>query len=243
MITEGMIAAAFFSSLLKGVGSIFTEESNYQNDLQTYNLYADAQDRYIERQRANLEATRQTNAVSAMAGAVERVLADINGGATVEANQQNYSKRLMQYTDQYADQVGTALALTGTTGFRNTGSNMNSVKKASQNAGYNLDYLRFSMNQGFEEQGYNSLQSQISRMDAMTGYRFNIKNAITQTNMLIEEAEASKLARKKELNIDNHDERLVSAFWNSFLGTGISYGTDALISQIESQGAGLGTGA
>ena len=243
MITEGMIAAAFFSSLLKGVGSIFTEESNYQNDLQTYNLYADAQDRYIERQRANLEATRQTNAVSAMAGAVERVLTDINGGATVEANRQNYSKRLTQYTEQYADQVGTALSVTGTTGFRNTGSNMNRVKKASQNAGYNLDYLRFSMNQGFEEQGYNSLQSQISRMDAMTGYRFNIKNAITQTNMLIEEAEANKLARKKELNIDNHDERLKSAFWNSFLGTGISYGTDALISQIESQGAGLGTGA
>ena len=243
MITEGMIAAAFFSSLLKGVGSIFTEESNYQNDLQTYNLYADAQDRYIERQRANLEATRQTNAVSAMAGAVERDLTDINGGAHVEANHTNYSKRLTQYTEQYADRVGTALALTGTTGFRNTGSNMNRVKKASQNAGYNLDYLRFSMNQGFEEQGYNSLQSQISRMDAMTGYRFNIKNAITQTNMLIEEAEANKLARKKELNIDNHDERLKSAFWNSFLGTGISYGTDALISQIESQGAGLGTGA
>ena len=243
MITEGMIAAAFFSSLLKGVGSIFTEESNYQNDLQTYNLYADAQDRYIERQRANLEATRQTNAVSAMAGAVERVLTDINGGATVEANRQNYSKRLTQYTEQYAEQVGTALALTGTTGFRNTGSNMNSLKKASQNAGYNLDYLRFSMNQNIEEQGYNSLQSQISRMDAMTGYRFNIKNAIIQTNMLIEEAEASKLARKKELNIDNHDERLVSAFWNSFLGTGISYGTDMLITKIESEGAGLGTGA
>ena len=142
-----------------------------------------------------------------------------------------------------SDQVGTALSVTGTTGFRNTGSNMNRVKKASQNAGYNLDYLRFSMNQGFEEQGYNSLQSQISRMDAMTGYRFNIKNAITQTNMLIEEAEANKLARKKELNIDNHDERLKSAFWNSFLGTGISYGTDALITKIESEGAGLGTGA
>ena len=243
MITEGMIAAAFFSSLLKGVGSIFTEESNYQNDLQAYNLYADAQDRYIERQRANLEATRQTNAVSAMAGAVERVLTDINGGATVEANQQNYSKRLTQYTEQYADQVGTALALTGTTGFRNTGSNINRVKKASQNAGYNLDYLRFGMNQSIEEQGYNSLQSQINRMDAMTGYRFNIKNAIIQTNMLIEEAAASKLARKKELNIDNHDERLVSAFWNSFLGTGISYGTDMLITKIESEGAGLGTGA
>lgn len=242
MIAE-LITAAFFSSLIKGVGSIFTEQSNYQSDKQTYDLYVDAQDRYIERQRATLEATRQSNAVSAMAGAVERVLADINGGATVEANQQNYSKRLMQYTDQYADQVGTALSVTGTTGFRNTGSNMNRVKKASQNAGYNLDYLRFSMNQGFEEQGYNSLQSQISRMDAMTGYRFNIKNAITQTNMLIEEAEANKLARKKELNIDNHDERLKSAFWNSFLGTGISYGTDALISQIESQGAGLGTGA
>ena len=214
MIAE-LITAAFFSSLIKGVGSIFTEQSNYQSDKQTYDLYVDAQDRYIERQRANLEATRQTNAVSAMAGAVERVLADINGGATVEANQQNYSKKLMQYTDQYADQVGTALSVTGTTGFRNTGSNMNRVKKASQNAGYNLDYLRFSMNQGFEEQGYNSLQSQISRMDAMTGYRFNIKNAITQTNMLIEEAEANKLARKKELNIDNHDERLKSAFWNS----------------------------
>ena len=242
MIGE-LIAAAFFSSLIKGIGSIFTEQSNYQSDKQTYDLYVDAQDRYIERQRATLEATRQSNAVSAMAGAVERVLADINGGATVEANQQNYSKKLMQYTDQYADQVGTALSVTGTTGFRNTGSNMNRVKKASQNAGYNLDYLRFSMNQGFEEQGYNSLQSQISRMDAMTGYRFNIKNAITQTNMLIEEAEANKLARKKELNIDNHDERLKSAFWNSFLGTGISYGTDALISQIESQGAGLGTGA
>lgn len=242
MIAE-LITAAFFSSLIKGVGSIFTEQSNYESDKQTYDLYVDAQDRYIERQRATLEATRQSNAVSAMAGAVERVLADINGGATVEANQQNYSKKLMQYTDQYADQVGTALSVTGTTGFRNTGSNMNRVKKASQNAGYNLDYLRFSMNQGFEEQGYNSLQSQISRMDAMTGYRFNIKNAITQTNMLIEEAEANKLARKKELNIDNHDERLKSAFWNSFLGTGISYGTDALISQIESQGAGLGTGA
>ena len=242
MIAE-LITAAFFSSLIKGVGSIFTEQSNYQSDKQTYDLYVDAQYRYIERQKASLEAIRQNNAVSAMAGAVERVLADINGGATVEANQQNYSKRLMQYTDQYADQVGTALAATGTTGFRNTGSNMNRVKKASQNAGYNLDYLRFSMNQGFEEQGYNSLQSQISRMDAMTGYRFNIKNAITQTNMLIEEAEANKLARKKELNIDNHDERLKSAFWNSFLGTGISYGTDALISQIESQGAGLGTGA
>ena len=242
MIAE-LITAAFFSSLIKGVGSIFTEQSNYESDKQTYDLYVDAQDRYIERQRATLEATRQSNAVSAMAGAVERVLADINGGATVEANQQNYSKKLMQYTDQYADQVGTALSVTGTTGFRNTGSNMNRVKKASQNTGYNLDYLRFSMNQGFEEQGYNSLQSQISRMDAMTGYRFNIKNAITQTNMLIEEAEANKLARKKELNIDNHDERLKSAFWNSFLGTGISYGTDALISQIESQGAGLGTGA
>ena len=242
MIAE-LITAAFFSSLIKGVGSIFTEQSNYQSDKQTYDLYVESQDRYIERQRATLEATRQSNAVSAMAGAVERVLADINGGATVEANQQNYSKRLMQYTDQYADQVGTALSVTGTTGFRNTGSNMNRVKKASQNAGYNLDYLRFSMNQGFEEQGYSSLQSQISRMDAMTGYRFNIKNAITQTNMLIEEAEANKLARKKELNIDNHDERLKSAFWNSFLGTGISYGTDALISQIESQGAGLGTGA
>ena len=242
MIAE-LITAAFFSSLIKGVGSIFTEQSNYQSDKQTYDLYVESQDRYIERQRATLEATRQSNAVSAMAGAVERVLADINGGATVEANQQNYSKKLMQYTDQYADQVGTALSVTGTTGFRNTGSNMNRVKKASQNAGYNLDYLRFSMNQGFEEQGYNSLQSQISRMDAMTGYRFNIKNAITQTNMLIEEAEANKLARKKELNIDNHDERLKSAFWNSFLGTGISYGTDALISQIESQGAGLGTGA
>ena len=242
MIAE-LITAAFFSSLIKGVGSIFTEQSNYQSDKQTYDLYVESQDRYIERQRATLEATRQSNAVSAMAGAVERVLADISGGATVEANQQNYSKRLMQYTDQYADQVGTALSVTGTTGFRNTGSNMNRVKKASQNAGYNLDYLRFSMNQGFEEQGYNSLQSQISRMDAMTGYRFNIKNAITQTNMLIEEAEANKLARKKELNIDNHDERLKSAFWNSFLGTGISYGTDALISQIESQGAGLGTGA
>lgn len=242
MIAE-LITAAFFSSLIKGVGSIFTEQSNYQSDKQTYDLYVDAQDRYIERQKASLEAIRQNNAVSAMAGAVERVLADINGGATVEANQQNYSKKLMQYTDQYADQVGTALSVTGTTGFRNTGSNMNRVKKASQNAGYNLDYLRFSMNQGFEEQGYNSLQSQISRMDAMTGYRFNIKNAITQTNMLIEEAEANKLARKKELNIDNHDERLKSAFWNSFLGTGISYGTDALISQIESQGAGLGTGA
>ena len=242
MIAE-LITAAFFSSLIKGVGSIFTEQSNYESDKQTYDLYVESQDRYIERQRASLEATRQSNAVSAMAGAVERVLADINGGATVEANQQNYSKRLMQYTDQYADQVGTALSVTGTTGFRNTGSNMNRVKKASQNAGYNLDYLRFSMNQGFEEQGYNSLQSQISRMDAMTGYRFNIKNAITQTNMLIEEAEANKLARKKELNIDNHDERLKSAFWNSFLGTGISYGTDALISQIESQGAGLGTGA
>ena len=240
---EELITAAFFSSLIKGVGSIFTEQSNYQSDKQTYDLYVESQDRYIERQRATLEATRQSNAVSAMAGAVERVLADINGGATVEANQQNYSKRLMQYTDQYADQVGTALSVTGTTGFRNTGSNMNRVKKASQNAGYNLDYLRFSMNQGFEERGYNSLQSQISRMDAMTGYRFNIKNAITQTNMLIEEAEANKLARKKELNIDNHDERLKSAFWNSFLGTGISYGTDALISQIESQGAGLGTGA
>lgn len=242
MIAE-LITAAFFSSLIKGVGSIFTEQSNYQSDKQTYDLYVDAQDRYIERQKASLEAIRQNNAVSAMAGAVEGVLADINGGATVEANQQNYSKKLMQYTDQYADQVGTALSVTGTTGFRNTGSNMNRVKKASQNAGYNLDYLRFSMNQGFEEQGYNSLQSQISRMDAMTGYRFNIKNAITQTNMLIEEAEANKLARKKELNIDNHDERLKSAFWNSFLGTGISYGTDALISQIESQGAGLGTGA
>ena len=242
MIAE-LITAAFFSSLIKGVGSIFTEQRNYQSDKQTYDLYVESQDRYIERQRATLEATRQSNAVSAMAGAVERVLADINGGATVEANQQNYSKRLMQYTDQYADQVGTALSVTGTTGFRNTGSNMNRVKKASQNAGYNLDYLRFSMNQGFEEQGYNSLQSQISRMDAMTGYRFNIKNAITQTNMLIEEAEANKLARKKELNIDNHDERLKSAFWNSFLGTGISYGTDALISQIESQSAGLGTGA
>ena len=242
MIAE-LITAAFFSSLIKGVGSIFTEQSNYQSDKQTYDLYVDAQDRYIERQKASLEAIRQSNAVSAMAGAVERVLADINGGASVEANQQNYSKRLKQYTDQYADQVGTALSVTGTTGFRNTGSNMNRVKKASQNAGYNLDYLRFSMNQGFEEQGYNSLQSQISRMDAMTGYRFNIKNAITQTNMLIEEAEANKLARKKELNIDNHDERLKSAFWNSFLGTGISYGTDALISQIESQGAGLGTGA
>ena len=242
MIAE-LITAAFFSSLIRGVGSIFTEQSNYESDKQTYDLYVESQDRYIERQRASLEATRQSNAVSAMAGAVERVLADINGGATVEANQQNYSKRLMQYTDQYADQVGTALSVTGTTGFRNTGSNMNRVKKASQNAGYNLDYLRFSMNQGFEEQGYNSLQSQISRMDAMTGYRFNIKNAITQTNMLIEEAEANKLARKKELNIDNHDERLKSAFWNSFLGTGISYGTDALISQIESQGAGLGTGA
>ena len=242
MIAE-LITAAFFSSLIKGVGSIFTEQSNYQSDKQTYDLYVDAQDRYIERQKASLEAIRQNNAVSAMAGAVERVLADINGGATVEANQQNYSKKLMQYTDQYADQVGTALSVTGTTGFRNTGSNMNRVKKASQNAGYNLDYLRFSMNQGFEEQGYNSLQSQISRMDAMTGYRFNIKNAIIQTNMLIEEAEANKLARKKELNIDNHDERLKSAFWNSFLGTGISYGTDALISQIESQGAGLGTGA
>lgn len=242
MIAE-LITAAFFSSLIKGVGSILTEQSNYQSDKQTYDLYVDAQDRYIERQKASLEAIRQNNAVSAMAGAVERVLADINGGATVEANQQNYSKKLMQYTDQYADQVGTALSVTGTTGFRNTGSNMNRVKKASQNAGYNLDYLRFSMNQGFEEQGYNSLQSQISRMDAMTGYRFNIKNAITQTNMLIEEAEANKLARKKELNIDNHDERLKSAFWNSFLGTGISYGTDALISQIESQGAGLGTGA
>ena len=242
MIAE-LITAAFFSSLIKGVGSIFTEQSNYQSDKQTYDLYVDAQDRYIERQKASLEAIRQNNAVSAMAGAVERVLADINGGATVEANQQNYSKKLMQYTDQYADQVGTALSVTGTTGFRNTGSNMNRVKKASQNAGYNLDYLRFSMNQGFEEQGYNSLQSQISRMDAMTGYRFNIKNAITQTNMLIEEAEANKLARKKELNIDDHDARLQSAFWNSFLGTGISYGTDALISQIESQGAGLGTGA
>ena len=242
MIAE-LITAAFFSSLIKGVGSIFTEQSNYESDKQTYDLYVDAQDRYIERQKASLEAIRQNNAVSAMAGAVERVLADINGGATVEANQQNYSKKLMQYTDQYADQVGTALSVTGTTGFRNTGSNMNRVKKASQNAGYNLDYLRFSMNQGFEEQGYNSLQSQISRMDAMTGYRFNIKNAITQINMLIEEAEANKLARKKELNIDNHDERLKSAFWNSFLGTGISYGTDALISQIESQGAGLGTGA
>ena len=242
MIAE-LITAAFFSSLIKGVGSIFTEQSNYLSDKQAYDLYVDAQDRYIERQRATLEATRQSNAVSAMASAVERVLADINGGVTVEANQQNYSKRLMQYTDQYADQVGTALSVTGTTGFRNTGSNMNRVKKASQNAGYNLDYLRFSMNKGFEEQGYNSLQSQISRMDAMTGYRFNIKNAITQTNMLIEEAEANKLARKKELNIDNHDERLKSAFWNSFLGTGISYGTDALISQIESQGAGLGTGA
>ena len=242
MIAE-LITAAFFSSLIKGVGLIFTEQSNYESDKQTYDLYVDAQDRYIERQRANLEATRQSNAVSAMAGAVERVLADINGGATVEANQQNYSKRLTQYTEQYADQVGTALASTGTTGFRNTGSNINRVKKASQNAGYNLDYLRFSMNQSIEEQGYNSLQSQINRMDAMTGYRFNIKNAITQTNMLIEEAEANKLARKKELNIDNHDERLKSAFWNSFLGTGISYGTDALISQIESQGAGLGTGA
>lgn len=242
MIAE-LITAAFFSSLIKGVGSIFTEQSNYQSDKQTYDLYVDAQDRYIERQKASLEAIRQNNAVSAMAGAVERVLADINGGATVEANQQNYSKKLMQYTDQYADQVGTALSVTGTTGFRNTGSNMNRVKKASQNAGYNLDYLRFSMNQGFEEQGYNSSQSQISRMDAMTGYRFNIKNAITQTNMLIEEAEANKLARKKELNIDDHDARLQSAFWNSFLGTGISYATDALISQIESQGAGLGTGA
>ena len=50
MIAE-LITAAFFSSLIKGVGSIFTEQSNYQSDKQTYDLYVDAQDRYIERQK------------------------------------------------------------------------------------------------------------------------------------------------------------------------------------------------
>lgn len=240
---EALVAAAFFSSLIKGMGSIITEEGNYQDDLQSYNLYEESQNRYIERQRSNLETTRKSNAVSAMAGAVEKVLSDINYSSAVEANQQSYSKRLMEYTDQYADQVGASLAFAGTTGFRKSGTNINSVKKASQTAGYSLDYLRFSMNQNIEEQGYNSLQSQISRMDAMTGYRFNIENAITQTDLLIAEAEANKLARKKELNVEDHDARLQTAFWRTFLGTGISYMSDALITKIESTGSGLGTGA
>lgn len=239
---ESLIAAAFFSSLIKGMGSILTEEGNYQNDLDTYKLYVEQQDRYIERQKSNLEITRKSNSVSAMAGAVERILSDINNSSSVEANQQNYSKRLTQYTNQYADQVGSSLAVAGTTGFRRSGSNLNKYKKVSQTAGYNLDYLRFNMNQSIEEEGYNSLQKNISRMDAMAGYRFNIQNAITQTNMLIAEAEANKLARKKELNIEDHDARLKTAFWRTFLGTGIGYASDALITNIESSGAGIDTG-
>ena len=231
-----LFLGALIASTLKGLGSALSELGNYEDDKQSFEIYEDQQKRYKQRLRDNLETTRKSNAVSAMAGAVDRVLSDINNSASVEANQQNYSKRLTQYTDQYADQVGSSLAVAGTTGFRRSGSNLNKFKKASRVTGYSLDYLRFNMNQSIEEEGYNSLQKNISGMDAMAGYRFNIKNAILQTQAQIDEADSMIADRRKELGIDDFWGRIGTSFLGGFVGSAIDYGADALITKAESAG-------
>ena len=91
-----LFLGALIASTLKGLGPALSEWGNYEDDKQSFEIYEDQQERYKQRLRDNLETTRKSNAVSAMAGAVDRVLLDINNGASVEANQQNYSKRLTQ---------------------------------------------------------------------------------------------------------------------------------------------------
>ena len=127
--------------------------------------------------RQQREQSLQTNAQNILNQKSGLLLQNETTALGLDSEISAYNAQIEQLSMQGAQSVGSAVAKSATTGFRNSGANTN-VRTAQETANrFNSSYLMANLNNQRINNGLSVMNAQSSATSAMAGYQMNIAQA------------------------------------------------------------------
>ena len=131
----------------------------------------------VKELRQQLDQSRQANALNIMNQQSGLLLQNETTALGLDSEISAYNAQIEQLSMQGAQSVGSAVAKSATTGFRNSGANTN-VRTAQETANrFNSSYLMANLNNQRINNGLSVMNAQSSATSAMAGYQMNIAQA------------------------------------------------------------------
>ncbi len=132
--------------------------------------------------KAQLARTKATNRQSVQDTASYYTLNMNSAIENLEGQLAEYDNQVNLYASQATRSVGSARASAGTTGFRNSGSNLNAEKNTASDVLSQMQSVYANIKQSKLSAGTSVTNMQTNTMSNIYGYQQNVQNAIASTD-------------------------------------------------------------
>lgn len=190
------------------------EQANNQRDLNN--------DR-IAQINLNSEQTRYNNVMNALSASSAYELTKQTTKDNIGSMIDGYNSQLDSYANQAERSVGSYRAGMATTGFRNSGSNMNALTNAQYDARSSMNQMYNNIRQTLVSNGASNMTAFSNYSNNMAGYRTAIAQNLASNQMQIDYINK----QSKQLGYDGE----------KFLGLTVDAWKDAGLSAVESAGS------
>ena len=165
--------------MLGGLAEGLSNKSEADNQRKLY-------DKQKEQQRAQLERQRESYRTSAMNNASSFTLGMSNVLEGLDSELDAYNAQIDSYASQATRTVGSTVAKSAQTGFRNSGANLNAQRNTQSDVLNQMKSVYASIKQNKLNSGASVMNMQSNAFANQDSYRLGVKNAIAQTNEQID---------------------------------------------------------
>lgn len=143
-------------------------------------------DKQKEQQRAQLERQKESYRTNAMNNASSFTLGMSNVLEGLDSELDAYNAQIDSYASQATRTVGSTVAKSAQTGFRNSGANLNAQRNTQSDVLNQMKSVYASIKQNKLNSGASVMNMQSNAFANQDSYRLGVKNAIAQTNEQID---------------------------------------------------------
>ena len=165
--------------MLGGLAEGLSNKSKADNQRDLYDLQKKQQQAQLERQKQSYRTSAMDNASSFTLG-MNNVLEGLD--SELEA----YNTQIDSYASQGTRSVGSAVAQSAQTGFRNSGANLNTQKNTQNDVLNQMKNVYATIKQNKLNSGASVMNMQANSFANQNSYKLGVKNAIAQTNEQID---------------------------------------------------------
>lgn len=169
------IGAGMLSGLAEGLSN--KAQADNQRDL--YDLQK-------KQQQAQLERQKESYRTSAMDNASNFTLGMSNVLEGMDSELDAYNAQIDSYASQATRTVGSTVAQSAQTGFRNSGANLNAQKNTQSDVLNQMKNVYANIKQSKLNSGASVMNMQSNAFANQNSYKLGVKNAIAQTNEQID---------------------------------------------------------
>lgn len=200
------------AGMLSGLAEGLSNKAQADNQRYLYDLQKKQQQAQLERQKESYRTSAMDNASSFTLG-----MSNVLEGMDSELDA--YNAQIDSYASQAIRTVGSTVAQSAQTGFRNSGANLNAQKNTQSDVLNQMKNVYANIKQSKLNSGASVMNMQSNAFANQNSYKLGVKNAIAQTNEQIDYIDK----QRSQLGYENR----WSVVGSTLLG-GLSGGVDYL---------------